>query len=136
MPENEEIFNRSYRLARGSTVNGVSFEDALFDNLLRSCPEVAQRILTGNMEAFRSTLMLSIDNLARYYANGKPTTMLQGVARRQSRCERNIEPRLYEFFLQALLKTVQEYDAKYNEEVGKAWEVVLRPGIEYMKQMY
>jgi hypothetical protein len=136
MPDYEEIFNRSYWLARGNTVNGVSFEDALFDNLLRSCPEVAQRILAGDMEAFRATLMLSIDNLARYYVNGKPTTILQGVARRQSRGERNIEPRLYEFFLQALLQTVQRYDPKYDEEVGKAWEAVLRPGIEYMKRMY
>jgi hemoglobin-like flavoprotein len=136
MPDYEEIFNRSYWLTRGNTVNGVSFEDALFDNLLRSCPEVAQRILAGDMEAFRATLMLSIDNLARYYVNGEPTSILQGVARRQSRGERNIEPRLYEFFLQALLQTVQRYDPKYDEEVGKAWEAVLRPGIEYMKRMY
>jgi hypothetical protein len=136
MPDYEEIFNRSYWLTRSNTVNGVSFEDALFDNLLRSCPEVAQKILAGDMEAFRATLMLSIDNLARYYVNGKPTTILQGVARRQSRGERNIEPRLYEFFLQALLQTVQRYDPKYDEEVGKAWEAVLRPGIEYMKRMY
>ena len=136
MPENEEVFNRSYGLARSRTVNGLSFRDAFFDNLLRSCPEVAQRILTGDTEAFRSTLILSIDTLARYYVNREPTTMLQGVAHRQSRGERNIEPRLYEFFLQALLQTVKQYDPKYDDEVGKAWEVVLRPGLEYLKEMY
>ena len=136
MPDYEEIFNCSFRRSRGNAVNGVPFRDALLDNLLRSSPEVAQKMIHGDLETFRATLMLSIDHLARYYVSREPSTMLQGVAHRQSRGERNVEPHLYEFFLKALLQTVQQYDAKYNEEVGKAWEVVLRPGLEYMKQIY
>jgi hypothetical protein len=136
MPDYEEIFDFSFRRSRGNAVNRVPFRDAFLDNLLRSSPEVAQKMVHGDLEAFRATLMLSIDHLARYYMSSEPSTILQGVARRQSKGERDIEPRLYEFFLQALLKTVQQYDAKYNEEVGKAWEVVLRPGLEYMKRMY
>ena len=120
----------------GSAVNGVPFRDAFLDNLLRSSPEVAQKMIHGDLEAFRATLMLSIDHLARYYISSEPSAILQGAARRQSRGERNIEPHLYEFFLQALLQTVQRYDAKYDEEVGQAWKVVLRPGLEYMKSMY
>jgi hypothetical protein len=136
MPDPEEIFNRSYSLARRTKVNGVTFQDAFLDNLLRSCPEVARKMLAGDMEAFRSTLVLSIDHLASVYTRGGPTPILQGVARRQSRGGRDIEPRLYEFFLEALLVTVRKYDPGYTEEVGKAWEAVLGPGIDYMKRMY
>lgn len=136
MPDYEEIFDLSFRRSRGNAVNGVPFRDAFMDNLLRSSPEVAQKMVHGDQETFRVALMLAIDHLARYYVSSEPSVILQGVARRQSQGERNIEPRLYEFFLQALLQTVQRYDPKYNEEVGKAWEVVLRPGLEYMKGMY
>ena len=136
MPDYEEIFDLSFRRSRGNAVNGVPFRDAFLDNLLRSSPEVAQKIVRGDLEAFRVTLMLSIDHLARYYMSSEPSAILQGATRRQSQLERNIEPHLYEFFLQALLLTVQRYDPKYNEEVGEAWEVVLRPGLEYMKRMY
>jgi hypothetical protein len=132
----EEIFDFSFRRSRGNAVNGVPFRDAFVDNLLRSSPEVAQKMIHGDLETFRVTLMLSIDHLARYYLSREPSAILQGTARRQSKDERNIEPHLYEFFLQALLQTVQQYDPNYNEEVGKAWEVVLRPGLEYMKRMY
>jgi hypothetical protein len=136
MPDYEEIFDFSFRRSRGNAVNGVPFRDAFLDNLLRSSPEVAQKMIHGDLEAFRVTLMLSIDHLARCYGSGEPTAMLRGVARRQSKDERNIEPHLYEFFLQALLQTVQVYDPKYSEEVGKAWEVVLRPGLDYMIARY
>jgi hypothetical protein len=136
MPDYEEIFNFSFRRSSGNAVDGVPFRDAFLDNLLRSSPEVAQKMVHGDLEAFRATLMLSIDHLARYYMSSEPSAILKGVARRQSRGERNIEPRLYEFFLHALLQTVKQYDPRYNEEVGKAWEVVLGPGIEYMKRMY
>jgi len=136
MPDYEEVFDFSFRRSRGNAVNGVPFRDAFMDNLLRSSPEVAQKMVQGDQETFRVTLMLSIDHLARCYKSSEPSAILQGVARRQSRGARNIEPHLYEFFLRALLETVQLYDPKYSEEVGKAWEVVLRPGLEYMKQMY
>jgi len=136
MPDYEEIFNSSFRRSRGNAVNGVPFRDAFLDNLMRSSPEVAQKMVHGDLEAFRASLMLSIDHLARSYVSSEPSAILQGAARRQSRGERDIEPHLYEFFLQALLQTLQQYDPQYNEEVGKAWEVVLRPGLEYMKRMY
>ena len=136
MPDYEEIFDFSLRRSRGNVVNGVPFRDAFLDNLLRSSPEVARKMVHGDLEALRATLMLSIDHLARYYLSDEPSAVLQGAARRQSRDERDIEPRLYEFFLKALLQTVQQYDAKYSEEIGKAWEVVLRPGLEYMKSRY
>jgi hypothetical protein len=136
MPDYDEMFNFGFRRSKRNAMNGVHFRDAFLDNLLRSSPEVAQKMVHGDLETFRATLMLSIDHLARYYMSSEPSAILRGVARRQSRGERNIEPRLYEFFLQALLQTVERYDPKYNEEVGKAWEVVLRPGLEYMKRMY
>jgi hypothetical protein len=136
MPDHEETFSRSYWFARGSRVNGVSFRDAFLDNLLRSCPEVAHRMLRGDLESFRSTLMISIDHLASVYLNGEPSNVLKGVARRQSRGERDIEPRLYEYFLEALLQTVRQYDPKCSEDVEEAWKTVLRPGLEYMKRMY
>ncbi len=136
MPDYEEVFQQSYWLARGRTINGVTFRDAFLNNLLRSCPEIANRVLTGDMEAFRSTLLLSIDHLARYYAGGEPSAILRGTAQRQSRAGRNIEPRLYEFYLRALIQTVEQYDPRYTEETGRAWEAVLRPGLEYMKRQY
>jgi hypothetical protein len=88
MPDYEEIFNFSFRRSTGNAVDGVPFRDAFLDNLLRSSPEVAQKMVHGDLETFRATLMLSIDHLARYYMSSEPSTILKGVARRQSRDER------------------------------------------------
>ena len=51
-------------------------------------PEVAQKMIHGDLEAFRVTLMLSIDHPARYYISSEPSAILQGAAHRQSRGER------------------------------------------------
>ncbi len=136
MPDDAEVFEFSFRRSRGNAVNGVPFRDAFLDNLIRSSPEVAQKMADGDQETFRVALMLSIDHLARYHASGEASAILKGTALRQGKTGRDIEPHLYEFFLQALLQTVQRYDPKYDEAVGKAWEVVLRPGLEYIKKMY
>jgi hypothetical protein len=49
---------------------------------------------------------------------------------------RNIEPHLYEYFLEALLQTVERYDPEYDGQIRDAWQTVLRPGLDYMRRMY
>jgi hypothetical protein len=136
MIDYEEIFNLSYWRVTSNKVDGVAFVDAFLDALLRSSDEVARKMAGADLERFRSGLTLAIVHLASYYERGRPHVILQGIAQRQSRTGRNIEPHLYEYFLQALLQTVQRYDPQYDGQIGEAWKTVLRPGLDYMKRMY
>jgi len=136
MIDHEEIFNLSYWRVTGNKVDGVSFVDAFLDALSRSSDEVARKMVGANLEGFRSGLTLAIVHLASYYEKGRPHAILQGIAQRQSRTGRNIEPHLYDYFLQALLQTVERYDPEYDGQIREAWETVLRLGLDYMKRMY
>lgn len=132
----EEIFNQSYWRVHKNAIGDVPFVDAFLENLVRSSPEVADRMARGDTERFRSALTLGIVHLASFRATGQADSVLAGIAKRQSRTGRDIAPHLYEFFLQALLQTVEQYDPDFSPDVRKAWEVMLRPGLEYMKSMY
>ena len=136
MVDHEEIFNLSYWRVTGNRVGGTSFFDAFQDALIRSSDEVAQKMKGGDLDRFRAALGLAIVHLAAYYGKGKPDTILQGIAQRQNRSGRNIEPHLYDYFLAALLETVELFDPEYTDEERSAWEIVLRPGLEYLKRMY
>jgi hemoglobin-like flavoprotein len=61
---------------------------------------------------------------------------LEYIAKRHDRHHLNIEPELYELWLEALIDTVREYDNEFDAEVEQAWRSVLRYGIDYMISHY
>jgi len=61
---------------------------------------------------------------------------LEYIAKRHNRHHLNIEPEMYELWLEALLEAVRESDDEFNAEVEQAWRSVLRYGIDYMISHY
>ena len=61
---------------------------------------------------------------------------LEYIARQHDRHHLNIEPDLYDLWLEALIDTVREFDNEFDEEIENAWRSVMRYGIEYMTSRY
>jgi hemoglobin-like flavoprotein len=61
---------------------------------------------------------------------------LERLARRHSRTELDIGPELYDLWLDCLIRTVGEFDPKFDQDIEKAWRQMLEPGIEFMKRRY
>lgn len=61
---------------------------------------------------------------------------LEYIAKRHNRHNLNIEPELYDLWLEALIDTVRECDDQFDAEVEQAWRSILDYGIEYMTSHY
>jgi len=74
-------------------------------------------------------LMLASDDLER-------VAHLERLAMLHCRARLDIEPDLYDLWLDRLLQAVAEFDPLFDLETGTAWRRVLQPGIEFMKSRY
>lgn len=48
----------------------------------------------------------------------------------------NIQPQLYDFWIDSLIQAVSECDPEYSQKIEAAWHLAMRPGIEYIKSGY
>ncbi|MDA0667679.1 MAG: hypothetical protein O3A95_06765 [Planctomycetota bacterium] len=65
-----------------------------------------------------------------------PGLYLSRMAERHSRKDLDIPPQLYEYWLEALLQTVEEKDPEYTAEVREVWNLIMESGIQYMCSRY
>jgi len=136
MADHEETFNLSYFRVIGRKVHGVLFIDAFYDRFLSQSTEIAEKFSKTDFDGQKEMLLLSIIHVSSYYSSGVPGHILEKLARRHGRDDLNIEPHLYDTWLECLLKTVETHDPEYDTTVGGAWQRVLTPGTEFMKSRY
>ena len=136
MTDYEATFNLSYWRAVGRKIDGVVFIDGFYARLLSSSMEIAQKFANTDFDRQKEIVLLSLIHVASYYSADSPGEILERLARRHSRNEVNVEPHLYDVWLDTLLKTVEVYDPEYDSIVCESWQRVLTPGIEFMKSKY
>jgi hemoglobin-like flavoprotein len=61
---------------------------------------------------------------------------LERIAKLHSRAGLDIQPELYDLWLDRLVQAVEEFDSQFDPDIEAAWRRVLRPGIEVMKSRY
>lgn len=131
-----QIFNNSFSRATTSEVNGRGFADTFLTVLTSSSDRIKSRFIDGGEARMSGALLQSIMHLAAYYRTCEASDALFGIAQRQSRVNRDIEPAMYDTFLGCLLMVVERFDPKFTPEVADAWKKILTPGLDYMKAMY
>lgn len=119
----------------GRCCKSATFFDDFYDTFLASSPEVAAKFINTDMEVQKQLLRAGILNLIMY-ARGLPPTKLKALAESHSRKKLGIEPHLYDYWLNALLNTVREYDEEIDQPVLEAWRRVLNQGIAVIKSGY
>jgi len=111
------------------------FFDAFYRNLLGSSPEIPPMFAKTDFERQHKLLQHGLGVLL-IYAKRKNPALLERVATRHSRKDVDVDPSLYRYFVESLIKAVRECDPKCSPEVEEAWKVAVEPGIEFMKAKY
>ncbi len=128
------VFNDS--LAR--CLKNDHFFERFYDVFLASSPEVRTKFQNTDFRKQRRMLQTSFYMLIEYIALDWPEcrAYLERIAGAHSKQGRNIPPHLYDFWLDSLLRTVEESDPQYAPEVEAAWRFMMGAGIAFLKSRY
>jgi len=136
MIDYEEVFNTSYWRATLAVKEGIGFFDSFYERFLNSDHEVEEKFKNTDMDAQKRMLKESLLNMSSFFVTKVADDYLQKISRIHSKPNRNIEPHLYDLWLECLIKTVRDYDPEFQRDVELAWRLVMAPGIVYMKFQY
>lgn len=132
----ERLFDSSYERVLNSKVNNQTFFEAFYDRFLKSDPRVAEHFKHTHMDQQQKMLEKSFYKLLVFYATNSSDEFLEQVAIRHSKLALNIQPELYDLWLEVLIDTVTDFDPQFDDSVELAWRLVLSTGITYMKFKY
>lgn len=116
---------------------GSAIFDAFYAHLADRLPGVGSMFAHTDMhkqnELIRQGILALID-----YATGQDAAKreLQRLGILHGRTRLNVEPELYDGWVDALMEMVSEYDGQHTAEIESAWREVVAPGIELMKSRY
>lgn len=127
------FFEESYRRIMESESERDEFFDAFYETFISRSPDIAAKFAHTDMRRQKEMLYRSLRHMLDFSIERKASEDLRRTAERHSRSQINVEPRLYDIWLESLIETAQLFDARFTEEVELAWRVILAPGIAYMK---
>lgn len=134
MSDYQELFNDSYERTVQSDPD--AFFDRFYEIFLAANPRVAVAFAKTNMARQREMLMDSMAYVIDFSITMVPSEYLSKVARRHGKKDLNIEPYLYDIWIESLLTTLRERDKEFLPETETSWRVLLAPGIAFMKSNY
>ena len=129
-----ETYEESLR--RCNTNKG--FLDRFYAKFLASSPKVREKFEGTDFTRQKRALRASLNLMARTVEDREhgPEHYLRDLAARHSRAQLDIGSALYDFWLDALLSTVKEFDPEYGPDVERAWEEIMSFGIHYLMSQY
>jgi len=136
----ETTFTASYERVIGEgvgiTEGGRAFFHRFYENFLASSVQVQEKFRNTDMDRQELVLQKGLYHLISFYLMKMDNEFLKSIATSHDRHHYNIEPELYDVWLDALLKTVEEMDPECDNDLKLAWQIVMTPGILYMKHFY
>jgi hemoglobin-like flavoprotein len=113
------------------------FLQAFYKTFLAASPDAARRFAGTDFDRQNRLLKHAIGLLLIFpnQPSAEPN-LLARLAERHSRRDLDIDPSLYQPFVDALLVTVEQFDGMYSPTVEAAWRETIAPGVEYMKSKH
>ena len=113
------------------------FMPLFYFRFLASSEEVRSKFRQTDFDQLGMMLLQSL-RLAAGAAAGDPESLkeIQERAQSHSRRHMNIEPHLYEIWLETLIQAARECDPEWNEAVENGWRIILGHVIRTMIRHY
>lgn len=127
------IFDKSYERVMNEKED---FFDLFYDLFLNSSPQIPPFFKSTDMNKQKTIMRQSFYKLFTFYASHNADETLEKIAIRHDKRHLDIHPKLYDLWLECMIKTVEAKDPMFSDEIELAWRLVLSPGIVYMKFMY
>jgi hemoglobin-like flavoprotein len=125
-PETVQLAEESYRRCANE-----AFFQAFYKRFVDSDPAIPPKFARTDFQRQHKLLQHGI-GLLFVYARRRNPVILDRISDRHGPADLNIEPRLYTFFGDSLLATVEAFDPQYTPEIGQAWRDAIEPGIRFM----
>lgn len=109
---------------------------ARFYELFTADPAVAAKFGATDMERQQEMLRESMTEMRIFFEEHVATPYIKVLAKIHGRAGRDIPPKMYDQWLDALMTTVEELDPAFSHDVRVAWRIVMAPGIEFMRLAY
>lgn len=136
----EESFESSYERVIGQgvgiTERGQSFFTRFYEIFFSASEKVPEKFKNTDMAQQVHMLQKGMYQLITFYLLKTDNDQLLAIAKSHSKLHLDIESELYDVWLASLLQTVEELDPDFHPELRLAWEVVMTPGILYLKFHY
>ena len=136
MIDYEDVFNTSYWRTTRTEKDGIAFLDAFYRRFQGASPVVKGKFKHTDMAVQRQMLQESLLHMCSFFVSKVADDRILDITRIHSKTNMNIEPYLYDLWLECLIETVRQYDPEFRQEIELAWRLVMAPGITYMKFHY
>ena len=114
-----------------------AFFRSFYENFFAACPRAEPMFAETDFERQIRLLRHAIGLLLIFPTQpASEPTILTRVAARHSRSDLDVPPELYGDFVDALVKTVAEYDTSFSPEIGEAWRRAIAKGVAYMQSKH
>lgn len=126
-------FYESYKRITEDPELGERFFRRFYEVFLATDARVAERFEDVEMSKQTKMLRESLLVMMDFFANPTISDEMDRLARLHGVKRLEIPDRLYDVWLETLMRTVEELDPKWNRDVELAWRIVMAPGIAFMK---
>lgn len=136
----EKLFENSYTRIIGEGVGisdkGRTFFSTFYEIFLGKSQLIRDKFAHVDMDTQLRVLQKSMFHMISFYTTKTATEFLVTIAHTHSRSEYDIEPELYDIWLESLIETVLRLDPEQEDDLSLAWELAMTPGIQFMKFRY
>ncbi len=130
------FFRESYDRIFANEALRDEFFEAFYEAFALRSDEIAAKFAHTDMQRQKEMLFRSLQHMVDFSVQRQASESLRRTAERHSAAQIDIEPGLYDIWLDCLIESVQLFDPRFSDEIELAWRVVLAPGIVYMKFRY
>lgn len=137
MRDHDRVFEESFTRVIGPgplvSEKGQQFFDEFYQRFLSKSSAVEEIFRDTDMSHQARMLLKSVHHLAGLHVTGAVSDYLVDIARRHSAIDLDVPPELYDYWIEALIETVEATDPSFDESVALAWRLAMAPGIAVMQ---
>lgn len=113
------------------------FFDLFYENFLKSHPTIAPMFAKTDMAKQKALLRQGVSMMFMHLGgNGVGTTGIDRIAESHSKKKMNIDPNLYDYWINSLVKSVKECDQNMTPALETEWRKTLRAGVDRIAAQY
>jgi hemoglobin-like flavoprotein len=133
VPEDIAIFNDSFLRCQ----NKAGFMDRFYELFLASSADVKSKFKNTDFYKQKIALKSSFYMMLLTVQGNEPAQKyLEEIANLHSRKRLDIKPEMYDVWLECLIKTVEEFDPRFDERIRRVWRSLMNQGIKFMQSKY
>jgi hemoglobin-like flavoprotein len=114
-----------------------NFLDRFYEIFLNSNPIIKPLFAKTDFKKQKELLRTGLFMLLAHLEGKSSGTMgLNRIAESHSKKKLNINPNLYQFWIDSLVQAVKECDKKCDPELERVWQKCLRAGVDHIASQY